>query len=226
MNRLGFFWIDKESTFSLTVKQRFENTNYEKWMKRSSRRKIFIVFIKETNNFDESWTIIGTKSRDSWCSWAIPRLYIRHNCEDKIVRGSRYPWTHWQDTQESQKGFNCVKNSRDFQDAESVRSGHFHVASQLVSFPLYTRTWWNAEPFSVNAEPQRRAAKHLGHRYIWKRFWQIQQRLLQRFIRKSWIHGVLIFQNTHQSCDEWRPNTSSGSEMPVRAVSQKFSHPL
>ena len=27
VNRLGFFWNDKESRFSLTVKQRFENTN-------------------------------------------------------------------------------------------------------------------------------------------------------------------------------------------------------
>ena len=28
-----------------------------------------------------------------------------------------------------------MNDSRDFQDAESVRSGHAHVASQLVSFP-------------------------------------------------------------------------------------------
>ena len=30
-----------------------------------------------------------------------------------------------------------MNDSRDFQDAESVRSGHSHVASQLVSFPLF-----------------------------------------------------------------------------------------
>ena len=30
---------------------------------------------------------------------------------------------------------NCVNDSRDFQDAESVRSGHSHVTSQPVSFP-------------------------------------------------------------------------------------------
>ena len=28
-----------------------------------------------------------------------------------------------------------MNDSRDFQDAESVRSGHSHVTSQLVSFP-------------------------------------------------------------------------------------------
>ena len=29
----------------------------------------------------------------------------------------------------------CMNDSRDFQDAESVSSGHSHVASQPVSFP-------------------------------------------------------------------------------------------
>ena len=37
--------------------------------------------------------------------------------------------------QELQKEINCMNDSRDFQDAESVRSGHSHVTSQLVSFP-------------------------------------------------------------------------------------------
>ena len=66
---------------------------------------------------------------------------------------------------------------------------------------------------------------HMVHR---ETFLQIQQRLLQHLIRKSPIHGSLIRQNTHThitTCDEWEPNTSSGSEMPVPTVSQKFSHP-
>ena len=37
--------------------------------------------------------------------------------------------------QELQNEINCMNDSRDFRDAESVRSGHFHVASQPVSFP-------------------------------------------------------------------------------------------
>ena len=37
--------------------------------------------------------------------------------------------------QELQSEINCMNDSRDFQDAESVRSGHSNVASQLVSFP-------------------------------------------------------------------------------------------
>ena len=38
-------------------------------------------------------------------------------------------------TQELQNEINCMNDSREFQDAESVRSGHSHVTSQPVSFP-------------------------------------------------------------------------------------------
>ena len=37
--------------------------------------------------------------------------------------------------QDLQNEINCMNDSRDFQDAESVRSGHSHVTSQPVSFP-------------------------------------------------------------------------------------------
>ena len=37
--------------------------------------------------------------------------------------------------QELQNEINCMSDSKEFHDAESVRSGHSHVTSQLVSFP-------------------------------------------------------------------------------------------
>ena len=37
--------------------------------------------------------------------------------------------------QELQNEMNCMNDSRDFQDAESIRSGQSHVSSQPVSFP-------------------------------------------------------------------------------------------
>ena len=40
--------------------------------------------------------------------------------------------------QELQNEINCMNHSRDFQDAESVRSGHSHVTSQPVSFPPHS----------------------------------------------------------------------------------------
>ena len=64
--------------------------------------------------------------------------------------------------QELQNEVNCMNDSRDFQDAESVRSGQSHVTSQPAFFPTFSRSWRNAEPFSGSVEPQRHAAK-----YIW-----------------------------------------------------------
>ena len=62
--------------------------------------------------------------------------------------------------QELQSEINCLTDSRDFQDAKSVRSGQSHVASQPVFFPTFSRTWRNAKPFSGNAEPQSICGTH------------------------------------------------------------------
>ena len=64
-----------------------------------------------------------------------------------------------------------------------------------------------------------------GTRMVFRKlfFLQIQRRLLllQHLIRKSPILGSLMYHiRTHiTTCDEWKQNTSSGSEMPVRTVS-------
>ena len=39
--------------------------------------------------------------------------------------------------QELQNEVNCLNDSRDFQDAESVRSGPSHIPSQLALFPPF-----------------------------------------------------------------------------------------
>ena len=73
--------------------------------------------------------------------------------------------------QELQNEINCMNDSRDFQDAESVRSGNSHVTSRPVSFPPHPIPEGMLRHSFINAEPQRRAAKHLGHTwYIGKRF--------------------------------------------------------
>ena len=74
--------------------------------------------------------------------------------------------------QELQNDIHCMNDTRDSKDAQSVRSGQLHLPSQSTCvFPTISKSWRNAMPFSGNAAPQRRAAKHLGHTwYIGKRF--------------------------------------------------------
>ena len=73
--------------------------------------------------------------------------------------------------QELQNEINCMNDSKDFQDAESGRSGQSQVTSQPAFFPLFRDPGGNAKPFAGTAEPQRWAAKYLGHAwYVGKRF--------------------------------------------------------
>ena len=55
--------------------------------------------------------------------------------------------------------FNCMNDSRDFQDAESVRSGQSHVTSQPVFFPPHPDPGGMLSRSLGNAEPQQWAAK-------------------------------------------------------------------
>ena len=72
---------------------------------------------------------------------------------------------------ELQNEINCMNDSRDFLDAESVRNGHSHVTSQPVSFPPHPIIGGMLSRSYRNAEPQRWAAKHLGNAWcIGKRF--------------------------------------------------------
>ena len=48
--------------------------------------------------------------------------------------------------QELQNEINCMNDSRDFQDAESVRSGHSHVCQSISVFPTSSSSWLNAKP--------------------------------------------------------------------------------
>ena len=73
-------------------------------------------------------------------------------------------------TQELQDEINCMNDSRDIKDAESVRSGQSHVTSQLVSFPPHPipsrkngpPSIWNTHGLSGNvfANPAASSSPH------------------------------------------------------------------
>ena len=80
---------------------------------------------------------------------------LPYYCEKKTHRGSEHYFGIIR---------HCINDSKDFQDAESVRSGNSHVTSRPVSFPPHPIPGGMLRHSFV--EPQRRAAKHLGH--TWK----------------------------------------------------------
>ena len=100
--------------------------------------------------------------------------------------------------QELQNEINCMNDSRDFQDAESVRSGQSYVTSQPVSFPPHPI------PGRMLSRSLGMPSRNNGPPSIWDTHGisgnvlvEIQRRLLQHLIRKSRIDGVLMYQYTH-----------------------------
>ena len=72
--------------------------------------------------------------------------------------------------QELQNEINCQIDSKEFHDAESIRSGNSHVTSRPVSFSPHPIPEGMLRPSFVTPS-RREAAKHLGHTwYIGKRF--------------------------------------------------------
>ena len=64
--------------------------------------------------------------------------------------------------QELQNEVNCLNDSKDFQDAESIRSGNSHVTSRPVSFPPHPIPEGMLRHSFVSPSRKRRTAKHLG----------------------------------------------------------------
>ena len=210
------------------------NCRVSKWrnLSCSSRRRT-----TPTRSSTSSWTVIEAKLGSSWSSWetsqwdgrieAISRVYIRYIFKEKINRRSRhYPWTHRQDT-----GITEWNQLHEWFDRFSrcwISTQWTIPRCQSTSvLPTSFRSWWNAKPFSGNAEPQKWAATHSGHAwYNGKRFCKFTGVFFITFCRRtqsldSQRNGTHI-----TACNEWTSNTRHGlgSEMPVRTVSQKLSH--
>ena len=129
--------------------------------------------------------------------------------------------------QELQNEINCMNDSREFQDAESVRSGHSHVASQPVFFPLHP------VPGGMLSRSIGMPSRKNGPPSIWDThgisgnvFANPAASSSAPYPQELNPWGSHISERIHssQARKSEEPNTSSGSEMPVRTVSQKFSH--
>ena len=119
-----------------------------------------------------------------------------------------------------------MNDSRDFQDAESVRSGQSHVTSQPVFFPRHP-------------DPGGMLSRSLGmpsRKNVPPSIWDTHGISGNVFANPTasssapypqesdpWISNVSEHASPHVMSE--KPNTSSGSEMPVKTVSQKFSPP-
>ena len=92
--------------------------------------------------------------------------------------------------QELQNEVNCMNDSKDFEDAESVRSGKSLVSSRPMSFPTHPIPEGMLRHSFIS--PSRREGRHaFGIHMVYRdTFLQIHMHLHQLLILKNWIHGV------------------------------------
>ena len=195
MNRLGLSWNDKESRFSLTLKQRFENTNSKPNTTANIQKLNETIESQYEENCrahqgderrrQDHQLIHEQLLKQKWDLREAHEKRLSEMEELKRFQGStfetiaRRTLVKDRDTilelagkiQELQYEINCMNDSRNFQDAESVRSGHSHVASQPVSFPPHPVLGGMLSRSLGLPSRKNWAAKHLGRTwYIGKRF--------------------------------------------------------
>ena len=86
--------------------------------------------------------------------------------------------------QELENEVNCMSDSNDFQDAESVRSGNSHVTSRPVSFPPHPIPGGMLRQSFVSPS-RKEGPPHLGHMVYRETFLQILLHLHQLLILKN-----------------------------------------
>ena len=168
MNRLGLSWIDKESRFSLTVKQRFENTNSkpittESIQKLSKTIESYKEEICRAHQRDElrqqdQHLLHEQLLKKNWDLREADGKTLNEMEELKRFQGStfetiaRRKLVEDRDTilqligkiQELQNEVNCMNDSRDFQDAEISTQWTFPRCQSTSVFPTSSSSWWNA----------------------------------------------------------------------------------
>ena len=113
--------------------------------------------------------------------------------------------------QELQNEINCMNDSRDFQDAESIRSGNSHVTSQPVLFPPVLDPGGMLSRSLGIAEPQQWTAKFfLGHTWF----------LVKRFCKSNGVFFSTLSARVESLgsdvSEHTSPHVTSESQTPVQ----------
>ena len=139
---------------------------YKNWIKPSSRRKKNFIVHKQTIDRRQDHQLLHEQLlKQNWDLREAHEKSLSEMEELKRFQGSTFDTiarrrlVEDQDSileltgkiQELQSEINSMDDSRDFQDAESVRSGQSRIYQLTCVFPTSSRSRWNAEPFYRNA---------------------------------------------------------------------------
>ena len=157
MSKSGFFWNDKKSKLSLIVAEIHKHEFQADYDRRciqelsgiidSQRREIDHTHARDEQLRRDHQLLHEQLLKQNWDLREVHEKSLNEMEELKRFQGSTFDTiarrrlVEDQDTileligkiQELQNEVNCMNDSRDFKDAESVRSGQSHVTSQLFS---------------------------------------------------------------------------------------------
>ena len=183
MHRLGPCWTDRGSKSAPAVRRRLENTNSrlitteevnKNQVKRSNRSKKNFIALKQKNFIDE----INNFFMNSYWSkfritWSSPE---KSQWNGRVKEGSTFDTIARRKLVDDQN--TTLELTGRIQELQMklivwmIREISKMLNQYAVDIPTLPinlclshliNSWWNDKPFCGNAEPQRRAAKHLGH---------------------------------------------------------------
>ena len=160
MHRLGLYWMNRDKMIIAEYCEKIGQHELQAARAEEERRILREELWRQQMNFREvHQSLTEMEELRKFQSSTFDTLARRKLIEDQntILELSAR-------VQELQNEVNCMSDSKDFQDAASVRSGNSHVTSPPMSFP--THPILEGMLRSSFVSPQRRASMHLG--YTWK----------------------------------------------------------
>ena len=151
---------------------------------------------------------------------------FRYYYETKINRGSEHYFGSGR-VQELQNEVNCMNDSKEFQDAESVRSGNSHVTSRPVFFlPHPNPQGMQSRSLGIPSRNDRPPIIWDTHGFSGNVFANLTASSSSTYPGgfNPWTSNVSEYTSPHVT-SERQHRHNFGSEMPVRTVSQKFIRP-
>ena len=185
MHRLEFCWTDRKSKFSPNVRRKSRNTNSrlltteEVFPKlgeiiESQQEELHCAQVEELQRryqqlLHERLLQQNSELREAHHKSLNEMKELKKFQSSTFDAIARRRLVEDQDTilelagriQESQNETNCMNDSKDFQDAESIRSGHSHVTSQPVFFPPHPN------PFGMLSRSLGMRSRREGPPSIW-----------------------------------------------------------
>ena len=190
-------------------------------MKRSSRQLEEFIALKQKDDFDKIINFFMNSFRNKWDLREaheksqrngrieeVSEFYHRHFFEREVSSGSRYFLGFTGKIQELRNEINCMNDSKEFQDSESVRSGRSHVTSRPMSFPLHPIL-----------EGMLRHSFVSPRRNVFEDLLALSTALSAGIESMEFVRGAAP--SVH-SGENRKARTKSGPEMPAWTASQKF----